>query len=47
MIAQRAIDLAMGRDLERALEIARREDAPFTTRQPEGRGAPREGFGAP
>jgi NAD(P)-dependent dehydrogenase (short-subunit alcohol dehydrogenase family) len=34
MIAQRAVDLAMRRDLDRALEIARSEDAPFTTKQP-------------
>src|SRR5205814_568805 len=34
MVAQRAIDLAMGRNLGRALEIAREEDAPFTTEQP-------------
>jgi NAD(P)-dependent dehydrogenase (short-subunit alcohol dehydrogenase family) len=35
MIAQRAIDLAMGGDLERALQIARDENAPFTTQQPD------------
>jgi NAD(P)-dependent dehydrogenase (short-subunit alcohol dehydrogenase family) len=36
MIAQRAIDLAMARgDLNRALQIARDENAPFTTQQPE------------
>jgi NAD(P)-dependent dehydrogenase (short-subunit alcohol dehydrogenase family) len=35
MVAQRAIDLAMRRDLEPALEIARREHAAFTTEQPD------------
>jgi hypothetical protein len=37
MVAQRAIDLAMRRDLEPALEIAREEHAQFTTEQPESR----------
>jgi hypothetical protein len=35
MLAQRLVDAIAPRDLDEALEIARREHAPLTTRQPQ------------